>query len=86
MRTRASIYRHIGVSLELHELHGKPVAVDIAWWKLRAWWVDTPSFYRPGAEQTHGYRETLARLLSVLSLALGSENELRFGRGCEVVR
>ena len=62
-----SIYRHIGVSLELHELHGKPVAVDIAWWKLRAWWVDTPSFYRPGAEQTHGYRETLARLLSVLS-------------------
>ena len=68
------VYSHVGVPLSLDELRGQRVALDVAWWKLRAWYADAPSFYRPGAAQTHEYRFVLSRLLSVLSLAVGPGN------------
>ena len=70
------VYRHVRRPCALEELHGKTIALDVAWWKLRAWYADVPSYYRAADEQTHNYRATLSKLLSVLCTAIGDPAKL----------
>ena len=65
------VYALVKTETELKDLAGKCVAIDIASFKLKAFFADAPSFYRPGASQTHNYRHSLAKLLSSLTTATG---------------
>ena len=54
---------------QLEQYAGHRLVVDLASFKLKAWYSDVAHYYRPTEPQTHGCRGVLARLLSALSLA-----------------
>ena len=54
-------------AVTLDQYHGERLAVDIASFKLKAWYSDVAHYYRPTVPPTHGYRTNLANLLSALS-------------------
>jgi len=65
------VFAHVRTEVQLGDFKGKRLAVDIASFKQKAWYQDVCSYYRANEPATHGYRATLARLLSVLAAAAG---------------
>ena len=65
------VFAHVRTEAHLDLFKGKRLAVDIASFKQKAWYQDVCSYYRANEPSTHGYRATLARLLSVLAAATG---------------
>ena len=61
---------------QLEQYAGHRLVVDLASFKLKAWYSDIAHYYRPMEPQTHGYRGVLARLLLALSLATGSTSNV----------
>lgn len=67
------LFSHVRSEARLEQYHGQRLVVDVASFKLKAWYGDTPHYYRSGQPATHRYKATLARLLSALAAAAGGE-------------
>lgn len=50
--------------------------MDVASFKLKAWYSDVPRYHRPTEPPTHGYRTHLANLLSTLAHSTGSVSDV----------
>ena len=68
----AKLFSHVRSEAALDQYSGQRLVVDLASFKLKAWYGDVAAYYRPTEPQTHGYRASLAKTLSALSLATGS--------------
>ena len=66
------LFSHVRCKATLEQFSDQRLVVDLASFKLKAWYSDVAGYYRPTEPQTHNYRASLARLLSALSLATGS--------------
>ena len=67
---------HVRSEVTLNAYSGKRLVVDVASFKVKAWYPDVPQYYRSSEPQSHGHRATLSRLLSALSMATGATSNV----------
>ena len=70
------LFTHVRSEVTLNAYSGKRLVVDVASFKLKAWYQDVPQYYRSSEPQSHGYRAILSRLLSALSMAAGATSNV----------
>ena len=59
------LFSHVRSEVTLGEYSGKRLVVDVASFKLRAWYHDVPQYYRSSELQSHGYRAILSALCTL---------------------
>ena len=70
------LFSHVRSEVVLDRYAGQRLVVDVASFKLKAWYKDVSSYYRADEPTTRGYRAVLARLLSTLAAAAGGEQNV----------
>ena len=66
------LFSHVRSQATLEQFSGQRLVVDLASFKLKAWYSDVSQHWWPTEPPTHAYRSNMSRLLSALSLAVGS--------------
>ena len=51
------LFSHVRSQAQLEQYAGHRLGVDLASFKLKAWYSDIAHYYRPMEPQTHGYTE-----------------------------
>ena len=70
------LFAHVREEVTLDRYKDQRLAVDLASFKLKAWYCDAPAYWRPIEQQTYGYRANLAKLLSALAMATGVHRQM----------